>query len=116
MSRFPNTFASHSTRSVFPARSRCSPSDRYAGPQVGVYGRSHYWSRMRVLLATDTFYPTISGVSVFTACLAQSLSRYGDVVAIVAPSPPRALSSDKYETHRTVWVPSIPVWIHPHLR
>lgn len=71
---------------------------------------------MRVLLATDTFCPTINGVSVFTACLAQSLSRYGDVVSIVAPSPPRALSSDKYETHHTVWVPSIPVWIHPHLR
>lgn len=44
---------------------------------------------MRILLGTESFYPNISGVTVFTFQLARNLTRAGYTVAVCAPSPDR---------------------------
>jgi glycosyltransferase involved in cell wall biosynthesis len=41
---------------------------------------------MRILLASDLYFPVINGVSVFTRNLAQGLAERGHIVAIIAPS------------------------------
>lgn len=41
---------------------------------------------MRILLASDLYFPVINGVSVFTRNLAQGLAARGHTVAVIAPS------------------------------
>ena len=40
---------------------------------------------MRILLATDTYYPSVNGASYFTQRLAYGLARLGHEVAVIAP-------------------------------
>ncbi len=64
---------------------------------------------MRLLIATDTYYPHINGASYFTQRLSHALQQRGHTVQVIAPSRRRA--AEQY-THAGVIVnglPSLPV-------
>jgi glycosyltransferase involved in cell wall biosynthesis len=42
---------------------------------------------MKILICTESFYPNISGVAVFTRNLAQKMAKRGHSVTLIAPSP-----------------------------
>jgi glycosyltransferase involved in cell wall biosynthesis len=71
---------------------------------------------MRILLATDTYYPAVNGASYFTQRLAQGLARLGHEVAVMAPG--RALRNEVVRVDGvTVYgIRSIAVPIYPDLR
>ncbi|MFC6707051.1 glycosyltransferase [Flexivirga alba] len=72
---------------------------------------------MRILIATDTYPPDVSGSSVFARRLARGLVEYGHEVHVVCSSDsgPRKLvvDPDGVRVHR---LPSLPLLIHPPLR
>lgn len=64
---------------------------------------------MRVILATETYLPTLSGVVVFTQNLAEELVKRGHEVAIFAPSSHRAFTHEVREGIHIYRFPSFPV-------
>lgn len=60
-------------------------------------------NRKRVLVGSESFYPSISGVSVTTFNLAAYLSGKGHEVAVVAPSPARNTYHERFPEGFTVW-------------
>lgn len=71
---------------------------------------------MRVLIASDTYYPHVNGASYFTQRLAHALVERGHEVAVVAPGPS---VSPTYEMHGRVHfygVRSFPIFIVPKFR
>ncbi len=49
---------------------------------------------MKILLATDTYYPHVNGASQFTQRLAEGLAKRGHDVSVIAPS--RTIRNEKY--------------------
>lgn len=71
---------------------------------------------MRILIATDSYPPDVSGSSIFTQRLACGLARRGHEVHLVCASdsgPTRTLLEDGVWLHR-LW--SVPILIHPGVR
>lgn len=71
---------------------------------------------MRILLATDTYYPSVNGASYFTQRLATGLARVGHKVSVMAPG--RALKNDirTYDGVTVYGIRSISVPVYPDLR
>lgn len=70
---------------------------------------------MRIILATDNFYPMISGQVVFTERIAFHLQRRGHAVLIIAPS--KTLHQEAY-THKGIKVfglPSFPILAYKNM-
>lgn len=71
---------------------------------------------MRILIATDSYPPDVSGSSIFTQRLAHGLAARGHDVHLVCASdsgPPATVMEDGVRLHR---LRSVPVLIHPGVR
>lgn len=70
----------------------------------------------RIVITTDTYYPTVNGVSYFTQRLAVGLTRRGVRVIVIAPS--RTMRDEHY-THQGVeiyGIPSLRVIVNKYFR
>jgi 1,2-diacylglycerol 3-alpha-glucosyltransferase len=71
---------------------------------------------MKVLIASDTYYPHVNGASYFTQRLAAALVERGHTVAVISPS--KTLGNDTLERHGVTLfgVRSFPVFFVPGFR
>ena len=66
---------------------------------------------MRILIATDTYYPHVNGVSYFTQRLAVELSLKGHTVAVIAPGEKFKHTLQNHKKIAFYGMPSIPIFI-----
>lgn len=71
---------------------------------------------MRVLIASDTYYPHVNGASYFTQRLAHALVERGHEVAVVAPGPSVSTTKDMHGRVHFYGVRSFPIFIVPKFR
>lgn len=71
---------------------------------------------MRVLIASDTYYPHVNGASYFTQRLAHALVERGHEVAVVAPGPSLSPTKDMHGRVHFYGVRSFPIFIVPKFR
>lgn len=71
---------------------------------------------MRVLIASDTYYPHVNGASYFTQRLAHALVERGHEVAVVAPGPTLGTSKEMHGRVHFYGVRSFPIFIVPKFR
>ncbi len=71
---------------------------------------------MRILLATDTYYPSVNGAAYFTQRLATGLARQGHWVAVMAPGPTLRNDVRTYDGVTVYGIRSISVPVYPDLR
>src|SRR6266481_825881 len=71
---------------------------------------------MRVLLATDTYYPSTNGAAYFTFRLAYSLSKLRHDVFVIAPSQTLNNTTTFTDSITLYGVSSIPMPIYPSFR
>ncbi|MDP3888865.1 MAG: glycosyltransferase [bacterium] len=71
---------------------------------------------MRILIATDTYYPHANGASVFTQRLAEGLNKKGHEILVVAPSKTITNSFYRHNNVRIFGARSLPVVIKKNLR
>lgn len=64
---------------------------------------------MRILIATDTYYPHINGASYFTQRLSHALQQDGHTVQVIAPSRRRAAESYIHKNVTIHGLPSLPI-------
>jgi 1,2-diacylglycerol 3-alpha-glucosyltransferase len=71
---------------------------------------------MKVLIASDTYWPHVNGASYFTQRLAAALAERGHEVAVISPS--RTMGNDTLTRHgaKLYGVRSFPVFFVPHFR
>lgn len=71
---------------------------------------------MRVLIASDTYYPHVNGASYFTQRLAHALAERGHEVAVVAPGPSVSTTHEMHGRVHFYGVRSFPIFIVPRFR
>lgn len=71
---------------------------------------------MKILIASDTYYPHVNGASYFTQRLAHSLQQRGHTVLVIAPSRTRQPESFTHENVAIYGVPTLPFVIHQNFR
>jgi len=71
---------------------------------------------MRVLIASDTYYPHVNGASYFTQRLAAALAEAGHEVAVVSPGPEFASTQRPHGKVTHYGVRSFPIFIVPRFR
>lgn len=71
---------------------------------------------MKILIASDTYYPHVNGASYFTQRLAQWLVQHGHEVRVVAPSPEFAQKNYAQAGVEIIGVPSFSLLIHQNFR
>ena len=71
---------------------------------------------MRVLIASDTYYPHVNGASYFTQRLAHALCERGHEVAVVAPGPSVSVHKGMHGRVHFYGVRSFPIFIVPKFR
>jgi len=71
---------------------------------------------MKVVIATDTYYPNVNGASYFTQRLSLGLIKAGHQVLVIAPSRTQKQGFDNYENVRVYGVRSVPVFIYKGFR
>lgn len=71
---------------------------------------------MKVLLASDTYYPHVNGASYFTQRLAHALADRGHEVAVIAPSQTTAHADDLQRNVRVFGLRSLPAFFYPGFR
>ena len=73
-------------------------------------------NHMKILLASDTYYPHVNGASYFTQRLAHALADRGHEVAVIAPSQTMAHTDDMHARVRVFGIRSFPVFFYPGFR
>ena len=68
---------------------------------------------MKVLIASDTYYPHVNGASYFTQRLAQALAERGHEVAVIAPSLTLGNDTFKRGSVKVYGVRSFPILFVP---
>ena len=71
---------------------------------------------MKILLASDTYYPHVNGASYFTQRLAKSLHQRGHTVLVIAPSRSTRTESFTRDNVQIYGVPTLPVTLHQNFR
>lgn len=71
---------------------------------------------MKVLIATDTYYPQVNGASYFTQRLAYNLQKHGNTVAVVCPGESFAYTSSVINEVPTYGIRSVPILVHENFR
>lgn len=71
---------------------------------------------MRILLASDTYYPNVNGAAYFTYRLAVLLAKRGHTVSVIAPSQTSKESIYKQNGVKVYGVPSISIILYPKFR
>jgi len=71
---------------------------------------------MRVLIASDTYYPHVNGASYFTQRLAEALAEAGHDVAVVSPGPHMTATRQMRGKVVHYGVRSFPIGIVPKFR
>jgi glycosyltransferase involved in cell wall biosynthesis len=71
---------------------------------------------MRILFASDTYYPHLNGVYYFVCRLAPLLQERGHQVAVIAPSETIHPSLKKIDRIDVYGIPSLPVLYYPNVR
>ena len=71
---------------------------------------------MRVLIASDTYYPHVNGASYFTQRLAHALAEAGHNVAVVSPGPRFSSTREPHGKVTHYGVRSFPIFIVPRFR
>lgn len=71
---------------------------------------------MKILLASDTYYPHVNGASYFTQRLAHALAERGHEVAVIAPSQTAAHADGMHGKVRVFSIRSFPVFFYPGFR
>lgn len=61
---------------------------------------------MKILIASESYYPNISGVAVFSHNLAQKMVQRGHEVSVIAPSPKFTYYEENYEGVKIFRLPS----------
>ncbi|MDP2594272.1 MAG: glycosyltransferase [bacterium] len=71
---------------------------------------------MKILIASDTYYPHVNGCSYFTQRLAEALAKRGHEVAVISPGPEFASTIRPHGNVTHYGVRSFPILIVPHFR
>ncbi len=71
---------------------------------------------MKILIASDTYYPHVNGASYFTQRLAAALSQRGHEVAVISPSLTSRNDTGLRHGVKLYGVRSFPAFIVPHFR
>ena len=71
---------------------------------------------MKILIASDTYYPHVNGCSYFTQRLAEALAGRGHEVAVISPGPKFASTIRPHGNVTHYGVRSFPILIVPHFR
>lgn len=72
--------------------------------------------KMRILIATDTYYPDVNGAAYFTYHLAALLAKRGHDVSVITPSQTSEESIYEQDGVKVYGVPSISIIIYPKFR
>jgi 1,2-diacylglycerol 3-alpha-glucosyltransferase len=71
---------------------------------------------MKILFASDTYFPHINGVYYFVCRVAPILQDMGHEVAVIAPSATSGYTETRVDNIRVYGIPSFPVFYYPKLR
>jgi 1,2-diacylglycerol 3-alpha-glucosyltransferase len=71
---------------------------------------------MRILFASDTYYPHLNGVYYFVCRIAPLLQKNGHTVAVLAPSETVRFTRKMIDNIEVFGVPSLPVVLYPKVR
>jgi 1,2-diacylglycerol 3-alpha-glucosyltransferase len=73
-------------------------------------------THMRILIASDTYYPHVNGASYFTQRLAFYLAERGHVVLVIAPATRFAFETHTVQNVRLFGVRSVPILAYEGFR
>lgn len=71
---------------------------------------------MRILIATDTYFPHVNGASYFTQRLVRYLAKRGNKVFVIAPSKTVGFTKEEIEEVTVFGIPSLPVFFYKGFR